>query len=237
MNAGRIDVFWLEGGRAELPAHDRWLAADELQVLRAFRVPKRRDDWRLGRWIAKRAVAGYLALDPDPHMLASIEIRPADSGVPEVYLPGGPAPVSISITHCDGIAACAVTGPGVAVGCDLEVIEPRSDAFLADYFLESERALVARFPATDRPWLVTLLWSSKESALKALHEGLRLDTRSVRTQPELEPSGAGWRRVMVLAQNEQRFDGWWLNDGRSIRTLVADPSPKLPIVGSKPQSQ
>ncbi len=39
---------------------------------------------------------------------------------------------------------------GVELGCDLEVIEPRSEAFLSDYFTAEEQALVARAHATDR---------------------------------------------------------------------------------------
>lgn len=233
MSASGIDVYWLECERADLPADDRWLAEEELHVLQAFRVPKRRDDWRLGRWTAKQAVADYLELRADRSSLATIEIRPALSGVPEAYLRHRPAPVSISITHCHGVAACAVTGYGGTVGCDLEAIEPHSDAFLADYFLDSEQALVARSPAADRPWLVTLLWSAKESALKALHEGLRLDTRSVQAQPEFGAGADRWRPITVLADDGRRFAGWWREDGKLIRTLVSDPSPNQPIVGTR----
>jgi len=32
----------------------------------------------------------------------------------------------------------------VEIGCDLEVVEPRSDAFVADYFTSEEQALIAR---------------------------------------------------------------------------------------------
>lgn len=230
MSAGGIDVYWTECDRADLPADDRWLADEELRVQRAFRVPKRREDWRMGRWITKRAVAEYLALESDPLSLANIEVRPAGSGVPEIFLRQGPAPVSISITHCNGVAACAVTGPGVAMGCDLEAIEPRSDAFVADYFVAGEQALIVGAPVPDRPWLASLLWSAKESALKALHEGLRLDTRSVQAQPDLSSAAEGWRAVTVSAGDGRRFQGWWRHDGKLIRTVVSDPFPKLPIV-------
>jgi 4'-phosphopantetheinyl transferase len=233
VSADGIDVYWLECSRSDLPADNAWLGDEESCVFQSLHVPKRRDDWRLGRWTAKQAVAAYLELDSDLASRAALQIRPALSGVPEVFIHGHPAPVSISITHCNGIAACAVTGHGGAVGCDLEGIEPHSDAFLADYFVEREQELVARAPAADRPWLTTLLWSAKESALKALHEGLRLDTRSVLAQPELDGDRDGWRRVRAVAWNERSFEGWWMTDGRSIRTLVSDPSPNQPIVGLK----
>ncbi len=235
MSQPAIDVYWLECSREELPATNRWLSEEELRTGQALRVPKRRDDWRLGRWTAKQAVAAYLGLKSDPASLAAIEIRPALSGAPEAILRQHPAPVSISISHSDSLAACAITGHGGLIGCDLEQIEPHSEAFIADYFVESEQALLARSPATDRPWLATLLWSAKESALKALHEGLRLDTRSVEAQPRFG-DGLEWRPVTVVAEGGRRFEGWWRRDGSMVRTLVSDPSPRLPIIATKTQS-
>ena len=87
---------------------------------------------------------------------------------------------------------------GAELGCDLEIIEPRSDAFVADYFTTEEQALIARASAADRPRLLALLWSAKESALKALHEGLRLDTRCVIVSPFDESFDLnGWSPLRV----------------------------------------
>ncbi len=52
-----------------------------------------------------------------------------------------------------------------------------SDAFVADYFAPEEQTLIAHSSPADRELMLALLWSAKESALKALREGLRLDTR------------------------------------------------------------
>ena len=52
--------------------------------------------------------------------------------------------VTISLSHRSGAAICAVAPAGVDLGCDLEVIEPRSEAFVADYFTVDEQALVAQ---------------------------------------------------------------------------------------------
>ena len=69
------------------------------------------------------------------------------------------------------------------LGCDLEVIEPHSDAFITDFFTAEEQALITKASAEDRFLVATLLWSAKESALKALHAGLRLGTLSVAVIP------------------------------------------------------
>ena len=171
--------YWLEQSEADLPAGNDWLSASEVERLNAMRFPKRRADWRLGRWTAKRAVSAYLNMLGDHQALPNIEIRPAASGAPEAFIADRPASAAISLSHCNGNALCAVAPFGTALGCDLELVEPRSDAFVADYFTAEEQELVAQASAADRSFFSTLLWSAKESALKALHEGLRLDTRSV----------------------------------------------------------
>ncbi len=229
MSTGSADVHWLDCTGAEVPADDRWLSPEELRVLRTLSVPKRRHDWRLGRWVAKQAVAVHLRLPNDPTSLSHIEVRAAPSGAPEVFLSCLPAALCISIAHSNGWAACAVARPGVALGCDVEVIEPRSDAFVADYFVKSEKALIARAAPADQPWLTTLLWSAKESALKALQEGLRLDTCSAEVRLDADPAGDDWSSLTVTTA-DRTFSGWWRRDEKFVRTLVASPAPKTPLL-------
>ena len=220
-----MDVYWLEQTAADVPAGDDWLTAGEAARLAGMRFPKRRADWRLGRWTAKRAVAAYLHVP-------GIEIRAAASGAPEAFLADQPAPATISLSHRAGRAICAVAPPGVALGCDLEIIEPRSAGFAADYFTLEEQALVAEASAADCPRLLALVWSAKESALKALREGLRLDTRSVVVSPTdvLRFAGeATWHPLDVRHTGGQIFHGWWKNTGAVVRTLVAAPPPHPPI--------
>jgi 4'-phosphopantetheinyl transferase len=244
------------GGRDTRPELE-WLGARERVQLSALRFAKRRADWQLGRWTAKHAVAACLQLPADLHNLAKIEVRPGPSGAPEIFLEDKWAPVTVSLSHSAGTAVCAVATCRGAVGCDLEVIEPHSDAFIADYFATEEQDLVARAAAADRPWLVTLLWSAKESALKALHAGLRLDTRCVvvtpvgalRSQNDVgetsvldkyarnpdfatgQPDAVnGWRPLRVLHTHDQTFLGWWQHAGNLLRTMVAAPPPARPCL-------
>jgi 4'-phosphopantetheinyl transferase len=152
-----MQVYWLEQTEADLPAGNDWLSASEAARLRTFRFAKRRNDWRLGRWTAKSAVAHFLKVPADPQVLASLEIRSAPSGAPEVFFQNNPAAVAISLSHRAGIAACAVTGSNGVLGCDLEIIEPRSDAFLTDYFTTEEQSFVVGNCAGDRSLLLALL--------------------------------------------------------------------------------
>ena len=240
-----MNAYWLEQTEADVPAENDWLSANETVCLNGMRFPKRRADWRLGRWTAKRALS--VSLDVPAHTMAfkKIEIRAAASGAPEVFFDNQPAAVTISLSHRAGIAACAIVMSGVKMGCDLEMVEPRSDAFVADYFTLEEQALIAHASAADRPRLLALLWSGKESALKALHEGLRLDTRSVivitcATSFAL----SGWSQLRVRFTGgrstgelypgdrhpgDQVFHGWWQHADGMVRTVVAAPPPHSPI--------
>ncbi|HEV3276529.1 MAG TPA: 4'-phosphopantetheinyl transferase superfamily protein [Terriglobia bacterium] len=247
------EVHWLEQSDADVPAQNDWLSASEEIRLDGLRFAKRRADWRLGRWTAKRAVARCLNLPGDSATLARLEIRPAPDGAPEAFLAEQAAPVVISLSHRAGHAVCAVAPAGTALGCDLEVIEPRSAAFAADYFAPDEQALIARAPPADRERLLTLVWSAKESALKALREGLRLDTRCVivdltdgpgrelenedthredraRTLASSVRGGGLWRPLQVCYDRGRVFRGWWQSSGELVRTVVADPPAPSPTL-------
>ena len=246
-----MEVYWLEQTEADVPAENDWLGESEAVHMAGLRFPKRRADWRLGRWTAKRALAGYLNFPSHPQALAAIEIRPAPDGAPEVFFANQPATVTISLSHRAGRAACAIAQPGAALGCDLEIIEQRSEAFMADYFTTEEQALARRAPPADQSWLLTLLWSAKESGLKALRTGLRLDTRCVVVNPvdalrHPDEDGEGcterpaltvrpyslntWRALHVQHTNGPAFHGWWQETGNLLRTLVAAPRPGKPIL-------
>ncbi len=228
-----IDVYWLELTLADVPVSDDWLSRGESAQLDTMHFPKRRSEWRLGRWAAKCAVSGYLNGRRGPLPFSTLEIRAAASGAPEVFIGGQPAPVNISITHRDGRGACAVARCGVALGCDLELVEPRSHGFSVDYFTASEQQMIAHSPEPERACLVSLLWSAKESALKALDAGLRLDTRSVIVS--FDPlstvfSEEEWRPLQVVHEGNSIFHGWWQCAEGFVRTVVAFPPPSPPKI-------
>jgi 4'-phosphopantetheinyl transferase len=194
-----------------------------------MRFAKRRDEWRLGRWTAKRAVAARMGVAAGPEGLATIEVRPAPSGAPEVLVAHQAANVILSLSHRSGIAICVVAPPLGKIGCDLEMVEPRSDAFVEDYFTKEEQALVAAAPLEERPLIVTVLWSAKESALKALREGLRLSTRSVTVELDAAPPVQGWSPLCVHYIDGSDFHGWWRCADGVVRTVVANPALMLPV--------
>ncbi len=227
------EVYWLEQSAAEVPPGNDWLGDTEKIREEGFRFAKRRADWRLGRWTAKRALTAYLNTRFDCRALAQIEIRAATDGAPEAFIGDIPSMLTISLSHCSGKAICAVAGAAGAVGCDIETIEERSEAFAADYFTPEEQALVARTSECDRTRQLTLLWSAKESVLKALRQGLRLDTRSVIIRPD-----SAWDPHLEGLTSWQAFDawhdgrdfhGWYQHSGKLVRTVIAIPASRSPI--------
>lgn len=227
-----MEVFWLEQTVADVSCDDAWLSDSETMRCSTLHVPKRRADWRLGRWTAKQAVASRLHLPHDSETLAAIEIRPDAFGAPEVFLSDRPASVCISISHSTGVAACAVAPAGATVGCDLEVVEPRDPAFVTDYFTAEEQEAISQAAKSQRDTLITLLWSAKESALKALRTGLRLDTRCVAGNiGEYVPLIANtWATLSVCCPDDQIFEGWWRCSDELVRTIVTVPSFGPPVV-------
>jgi 4'-phosphopantetheinyl transferase len=233
-------VHWLLLAHGDLPSGEGWLAPAERARLAGLHLPKRRAEWLLGRWTAKQAV---LTRVPAGAAAADIEIRAAPDGAPEVLLRGRPAPLAVSLSHRAGLALCTVGPASTALGCDLELVEPRSRAFVADYLTAAERALVERAGPNGRALAVTLVWSAKESALKVLRAGLRLDTRDVVVElpglpgetPASEgcPGGAApagrWCPLAVRhPAGGQRFTGWWRQDADRVTTVVAVPAPDRP---------
>ena len=209
----------------DVPAGDEWLTDWERGVAASLHIAKRRADWRLGRWTAKRAVR--ISLDVDA--AAAVEIRPDAGGAPVAHVSGDEAPCAVSISHSDGRSICAVAARGARIGCDLEQIEPRDPAFVDDYFTPTERAFVARQPVELRDVAATLVWSAKECALKAIGEGLRLDTREVEVATDALALGAvdeSWQPLAVVrVADGARFAGWWRVDQGSIVCVTSLPAP------------
>jgi 4'-phosphopantetheinyl transferase len=228
---------WLARGEDEVSTDLQWLSPAERARLGTFRFTKRRDEYLLRRWAGKQAVAAALALPTDSLCLASIEVLNRWTGAPYVLVGGEPLGFDISLSDRAGWAVCVVgDGPGSGdddgatggtVGIDLELVEPRSDAFIADFLTPPEQAYVLGQPGVDaRHATANLLWSAKESALKVMHTGLRVDTRTVEVTVHQAPRLEGWSPLTVTAVDGRVFPGWWRRDGVFLLTIAfAQPAP------------
>jgi 4'-phosphopantetheinyl transferase len=227
-------VTWCLGSSERVPAGDRWLSPAERVSQQRFVVAKRRADWRAGRWYAKSLLAEVSGL---PRECIGVVARSDENGFPLVEGFGRVAP-GVSISHCEGMAMAVVAPAGIPVGCDLERIARRADRFAADWFTRAEQRRLQDSPPSVRDEMTTLTWCVKEAALKAVGEGLRVDTREVDTSFGLPSADGGpvegqsgsWVPVSALIGGVAEMDGW----SRRIlghRLVVVAPTG---VIGSPP---
>lgn len=208
------------GSLGDVPLGDDWLTDDERAVLAGLHLSKRREEWRLGRWTARRAVAAAIG-QPDTAP-EKIRVMAGEDGAPRATVDGHDGPISLSISHRAGRAFCAAAADDVALGCDLELVEPRSDAFVRDYFTDGERGMVLQAEDDEKHLLANLVWAAKEAALKGMRTGLRADTRSV-VVSWIAGGADAWAplRLAVPGQDEP-WPGWWRKEDDFVYTVAAD---------------
>ncbi len=198
-----------------------FLSEGERRRLDGMRFDKRRREWLLGRQTVKslllRSLDDLRGVKPSD---LSIENEP--EGAPYVVYEGERLDISLSISHRDQLAFCAMMpGDGCSVGADIEKIEAREPVFIGDYFTETEQRIVHNGPKKLCDLKVTLIWSAKEAVLKALRKGLRLDTHSVEVQ-SIQHGSEDWGSFIAHSQyiKGDLWRGWWRTQGEYVLTLV-----------------
>ncbi len=225
-----IRLFWLECVESDLPLDESWLADAEIACVRKTWAAKRRRDWLLGRWTAKCAVAAHLGIVHHAAAFRSLAIVPEETGAPRLLVDGEVPGLSLSISHRDGRALAVISSQTPSVGCDLERCEPRSPAFVEQMLTPSEVEQVEQLHAVNWAGIETLIWSAKESVLKLLALGLRVDSRYVSVQIHaLNEAVTGWQKFSAAVADGTRFAGWWCRDWTWIRTIASWGEPSTPV--------
>jgi 4'-phosphopantetheinyl transferase len=207
----------------QVPAELDWLTSAERARLDGFRFEKRRRDWLSGRWAAKLALLEIAGMSQDE--IARFEIASAADGAPLPKLDGGNYGAQLSVSHSNGRAFCAVTSEAALLGCDIELVESRSAGFVETFFTNAESERIERADPGIRDELVTMIWSAKESTLKALRTGLRADTRCVEVIDAGEASADGWNTVRTMTSEAREFSGLWRRDDGFVQSIVACANP------------
>lgn len=211
---------------ADVPGGDDWLGPRERAAQAQLHAAPRREAWRLGRWTAKTALAAW----PATRAADRAEVLAAGDGAPEAWLGDRRLPVELSISHRAGWALAAVGAPGVALGCDAEVIEPRSPAFVREWLAPSERELLdGASDAAEASLLANLCWAGKEASAKVRRGGLRLDVRAAVVVPE-HAGERDWRPLRVAWPDGSADTGWWCVRQRFVLVLAA----AMPIAAPQP---
>ena len=232
-------IHWLTQSHETMPRtavsphKSTFLSDSEADRLATLTTEKRRRDWLLGRWTAKRLLQTVIWETSHTTVpLDLITVANNADGVPTIasQLPLVDGQYSISLSHSHGQAfVTAVAKPNWPIGCDIEKVAPRGEAFIDDYFTETEALLVRQVAGAQRDLLTTAVWSAKESVLKALHLGLSVDTRAVACliDPVERPSDS-WMPFKVWCDNGRlphpapHFSGWWRVMDGFVLTLVVE---------------
>jgi 4'-phosphopantetheinyl transferase len=216
----------------EIPAGHRWLSPKERAVEAGLQRETRRTSWRAGRYAAKRLLAGPRddarapATDELEDAWAQWTVLAADDGCPVARQSEREPGLVLSLSHRQGWAAAAVGEGGEEVGTDLEVVEPRSERFVRDFFTPREVAAHDRLEPALRPLYCATVWSAKESALKCARTGLRRDTRSVEVEMTPgEDEASAWQPLQVHDRERALLlEGAWRRAGPGVHTLLRAPS-------------
>mgnify|MGYP001817509617 CR=1 FL=1 len=219
------DIRWHAIGMDDVPADDDWLDEYERARFSTMVYPKRLSESRLGRWTAKATIARAFGMDQTRVEMARIAVRNAPDGAPELTIDGASVDAVIAMTDRSDWAVCAIRRGRERIGCDLEVVEPRSPAFVDDYFTPAEREVVAH---GDHDLLANLIWSAKESALKVLRTGLRRDTRTVEVTLGDARDG-GWQAFTVEDAEGDPQWGWWIRHGAFVLTVACAVPTDVPV--------
>lgn len=224
------EVYWLLQNTLDLPEGDDWLSENERLLIEKMKFPKRRGEWRLGRWTAKLLTTSYFKIYAGKqYALSDIEVLPAENNAPQVHLYQNLQQLKISVSHRGDAAFCVLQPQNYPVGCDLEIIEKRSEAFRRDYFTSEEYSRVLRASPKDQSLIANLIWSAKESVLKALEQGLKSDTRSVAIELSDIQARDSWKKLSAAsAEFKQDFYGWWRIQDDNVLTIFSTVPTKEP---------
>ena len=222
-------MMWSARGEHELPSSGDWLSAGESDRASGMPFTKRRTEYLLRRWVCKKAVAVVVGLRDDLPSLARIEVTNRPTGAPAVLVDGDEAGLDVSLSDRAGWAVCVV-GQGLGrVGCDLEIVEPRTPGFVSDFLTAAEQTYVAARPSADHDAAANLIWSAKESGLKVLQTGLRRDTRSVEVVVGEADGAVGWARLDVCTAEGSVCPGWWRRAGSFLVTVAGESALPAPV--------
>ncbi len=222
-----MPIFWsfqnIETRIGDLAFTDplSYLGEQEKEIYQMLKFPKRKSEWLGARLLAKDLIR---AVDKrwGKQELYEIEVLNEKSGAPILVVSGVLGnPGKVSLSHSNGVALCAYSPDDIQFGIDLERIESRSKEFVEDFFTMGEVDQAIKLPAERRDVFVTTMWSGKESVLKALSSGLRVDTRTVEVLlPDFSIEHKDWTKLGLRSSfiKNNSLDLVWRREGEFVFT-------------------
>jgi len=160
----------------EVKAVHEFLNEGEREIYWGFKTRKRQLEWLAGRVAIKSLYSRVNNLNVSS---AELIVERETSGLPYLVERGERASGRISISHNAGWVAVCQSDSELRIGIDLEEIRSRDPAFLTDYFSQAEQEQIMNGGIHTLDFRTNLIWSAKESVLKAISTGLGTDPLKV----------------------------------------------------------
>jgi 4'-phosphopantetheinyl transferase len=208
-------------------------SSEELIEYKQFRIPKRQEEWIASRIAGKRLINKVLKTEGLRH--SDIMIKKERSGQPYVWIQGiGRIPGGFSLSHSNGYVLCGHTSSVESgFGLDLEMIESRSLEFVQDFFSNQEIKKYHGLSDQERNEYATLVWSAKESFLKAVGVGLSIDTKKIEiVDASRKSNNSVWSECLVVfnAQKGLFYRILWQRVGNFIWTVCVPASQPFQLI-------
>jgi phosphopantetheine--protein transferase-like protein len=153
------------------------LTPSEIAILDRKNIAKK-NQWVAGRLASKQALNDYLVAqghNPIPPQEISVLYNPNGSPI-LCDLKGKKLDFLISISHSNeyAVASIAEAKDLSGLGIDIEKIRSFRTETTTAFMTERELEIYERAPADQKNYFATLIWTGKESVLKALGTGLKI---------------------------------------------------------------
>lgn len=198
-----------------------YLGDQEKKIFQKLKIPKRKREWLGARLLAKDLIRAVDKRLGDKEF-REIEVLNEPSGAPVLAISGDEGNTGkVSLSHSNGVALCAYSSDDIQFGIDLELVESRAKEFVEDFFTAGELDQVSKLPTGAQNLFITVIWSGKESVLKALSSGLRVDTRSVEVMlPGFSISPNVWNEMELRSSliQDNSLSLFWRREGEFVVT-------------------
>ena len=167
-----VQIWWRSTERldhAAIAAAVSVLSEDEAAQYRRFHFARDARDYAAAHALLRHTLSRHGDRAP-----AAWRFEKTAAGKP-LLRGGGAAAASFSLSHTNGMVACALTG-AAAVGVDIECVDRDVDVdtLAARFFAPAEAAQLRRLDAAARRDRFFDFWTLKEALVKALGAGLAM---------------------------------------------------------------
>lgn len=166
-----------------LATFESWLSHDEAERCRQFRRLQDRELYLVARAALRHTLSRYADVPPQGWRFVQ-----AEGGRPELAPPFDTLGLRFSVSHTQGLVACAVSH-AVAVGVDVQAVNGTLDVspMVAMACSGAEREQLERLAPHAARTRFYELWTLKEACVKARGAGLALPLNGVTFEGRGEP--------------------------------------------------